>query len=71
MRSGMKKLRSLTARRYVARLIDLNEYLASFMGENLTDKIGVTKLNEIILNSMHKSWSKKSYIQGFDFEYIT
>ena len=45
MRRGMKILCSLTAKRYAARLIDQNDYLASFLGETLTDKIGVTKLN--------------------------
>ena len=44
MRHGMKTPQSLTVRRYAARLIDLNEYLASFPGATLTDKISVTKL---------------------------
>ena len=35
-------MRSLKERSYAARLIDLNEYLASFMGGTLADKIGVT-----------------------------
>ena len=48
MRSGMKKLFSLTVRCYAARLIELNEYLASFLGETLTDKIGVTELNAML-----------------------
>ena len=48
MRHGMKKMRSLTIRHYGARLIDLNEYLASFLGVTLTGKIGVTELNEIL-----------------------
>ena len=70
MRRGIKKPRSLTVRRYTARLIDLNEYLASFPRAALTDNIGVTKLNEILLNSMPNSWSKQAYVQGFDCEYI-
>ena len=68
---GMKKPRALTVRRYMSRLIDLNEYLASFPGSTLTDNIGVTKINEIILNGMHNSWYKHAHIQGFDFESIT
>ena len=59
MRRGIKKPRSLTVRRYAARLIYLNEYLASFPGANLTDKIGVTDLNEILLNSTHNRWYKQ------------
>ena len=66
-----EKTRSLTVRRYAARLIDLNEYLASFPGVILTDKISVTKLNEILLNSMPNRWSKQAYLQGFDCEYIS
>ena len=37
MRCGMKKTCDLTVRCYAERLIDLNEYLASFMGTTLTD----------------------------------
>ena len=37
----------------------------------MTDNISVTKLSEILLNSMSNSWSKHAYIQGFDCEYIT
>ena len=33
-------------------------------------KIGVTELNEILLNSMPTSWSKQAYVQGFDGESI-
>ena len=71
MRCGIKKARNITVRRYAERLIDLNEYLVSFTGENLTDKIVGTKLNEILLNSMPNSWSKQAYLKGFDCEYIT
>ena len=71
MRRGMKKPCSLNVRRYAARLIDLNEYLASFLGATFPDNIGVTQLNEILLNSMPTSWSKHAYVQGFDCESIT
>ena len=71
MRHGMKKPCSLNVRRYAARLIDLNEYLASFLGATLPDNIGVTQLNDILLNSMPTSWSKHAYVQGFDCESIT
>ena len=70
MRRGREKRRSLTARRYAAYLIDLKEYLASFPGETFTDKIGVTKLNEILPNNFPNSWSKQAYVQGFDCESI-
>ena len=45
IRLGMKKPPSLTVILYVARLIDLNEYLESFPGATLTDNIVVTELN--------------------------
>ena len=56
MRHVMEKQRALTVKRYAARLIHINEYLASFPGATLNDKIGVTKLNKILLNSMPNSW---------------
>ena len=62
MRCGMRKPSGLKVRRYVACLIDLNEYLASFPGATFSDKIGVTELNEILLNSMPNSWSNTAYV---------
>ena len=44
------------SKRYAARLIYLNEYLASLLWANLADKIDVTELIEINLNSMPISW---------------
>ena len=71
MRRGMKKLHSLNVKRYEARLIGLNKYLASFPRATLTDEISVTKLDEILLNSMPNSWSRHVYVQGFDCESVT
>ena len=52
------------------RLIGLNQYLDSFPGATFSDKIGVTELNKILLNSMPNIWSKQAYVQGFGCEYI-
>ena len=71
MRRGMEKPCSLDVRRYAARFIDLNEYLVSLLGATFPDNIGVTQLNEILLNNMPTSWSKHAYVQGFDCESIT
>ena len=70
MRRVMKKQRALTVRRYAACLIDINDYFASFLGVTLNDKISVTELNKILLNSMPNSWYRQNYVQGFDCEYI-
>ena len=53
------------------RLIDLNEYLASFPGVTMADKITVTGLIKDILNSTPNSWYNKLYVQGFDCEIIS
>ena len=37
----------------------------------MTDKIGVTEINEILLNSIPNIWYKQAYVQGFDCESIT
>ena len=71
MRRCMKNSRSLKVRRYAARLIDLNEYLASFSGATMADKMGVIELNEILLNSMSHSCSKQAYLQEFYCETIS
>ena len=71
MRRGMKKARSLKSRSYAAHLVDLKKYLDSFPRVILADKIDITKLNEIILNSTPNSWSKQSYVQGSYCESIS
>ena len=55
----------------MAGLIYTNEYLASFPGATLSDKIGVTELDKKNLNIMLNSWSKQSYVQGFYCESTT
>ena len=52
-------------------MVDLNKYLAFFLGENLVDKNDVTELNEMFLNNLHNSWFKQSYVQGFYYESIS
>ena len=61
---------SLNVRRYAARLIHLNEYLASFLGATLTDKIIVNELNEIRLYSMPNRWYNQACVQGFGCDSI-
>ena len=61
----------LKVRRYTDCLIDLNEYMASFPGEKPTEKIGVTELNENMLNIMPNSWIKQAHVQVFDWDFIT
>ena len=67
----MKKPRSLRVRGYAARLIDLNEYLDFLPGDTLSDKIGVTKLNENLLNIIPNRCYEQAYVQGFDCGYIS
>ena len=67
----MKKTRSLKVRHYAACLIDMNEYLDSFPGATLADKIYVTGFNDIVLNRMPSSWSKQAYVRGFGYESIS
>ena len=71
MRRCMEKPHSLKVRHYAVLWIDLNEYLASFTGAIMDDKMGFTELNEILLNSMPNIWSKQAYGQGFDCETIS
>ena len=40
-------------------------------GDTLTDKISITKLNEILVNSVPNIWYKRAYLQGFYCESIT
>ena len=71
MRCRMRKPCRLKVGRYAECLIDFNEYLASFPGEKLNDKIVLMELNENLLNSMPNICSKHAYVQGFDCESIT
>ena len=58
----MKNPRRLKVKQYTARLIDLNGYLASSPKATMDDKMGVTELNEILLNIMPNIWSKQAYV---------
>ena len=71
MHQRMYKSRSLKLRRYAACLIDLNEYLDSFPGVTLADKIGILELNETLLNSTPTIWPKHYLVQVFDCESIS
>ena len=55
MRRCMKNPRILMVRRYTARLNDLNEFFASFIGANMVENMGITDLDKISLNSMTNS----------------
>ena len=66
----MKTPHSLKVIRYAALLIDWNEYLASFLGATMADKMVITELNKFLLNSMPDRSSKQVYVQGFDCENI-
>ena len=37
----------------------------------MTDKIGITELNYILINGIPNIWSKQAYVQGFDCESIS
>ena len=65
MPSFTKKPRRLKVRRCAAGLSDLNEYLSSFPVATMADNMGLTELNEILLNSIPNSWLEKEYVQGF------
>ena len=71
MRHVMRKLSGLNGRSYTTNLIDLNKYLDSLPGDELSGKVGITELNKILLNSMPNSWSKQAYVQGFECGYIS
>ena len=70
MRHGMRKSRGLKNIWCAGRLIDLNDYFNLFPGAEVSEKIGVSELDETLLNSIPSSWIKKAYVQGFDCEYI-
>ena len=70
MRRGMSNPCGFKVRCYAASLVDFNYYLAVLPGEKIGDKICVTEINEIFINSTPKSCSKQAYAQGFNFEPI-
>ena len=71
MQRGTRKPHGLKVRLYVACLIDFNKYLDSLPGEMLSEKIFITELNEITLNSMTISWSNQAYVKVFYYKPIT
>ena len=71
MSRGMRNPGGLKERRCVTIFIEINKYLAVFPRAKISDKNFMTELNEILLNSIPKSWRKQAYVQVFDCEYIT
>ena len=59
---GMRKPPGLKVRLYAARLIYLNNYLAVLPGAKISENNCGTDLNEILLKSMPKTWSKQAEI---------
>ena len=62
MHSRMRNPHESIVRRYAAYMIKLNEYLAAFPRGKVEDKIGVTELNDLLLNSMPNGWREKAYV---------
>ena len=67
----MRKSLNLKVRWYAACLIDINKYLALLPRTNISEKLGGTELNEILINSVPNILSKQAYVQIFDCELIT
>ena len=68
---GTRNLHGLKVRQYTDRLIDLNKYLNLLPMAALSDKVGVTELNNFFLNNMPNSWIKQAYVQVFYCNPIT
>ena len=66
MRHRMRNPHGLQVRRYVARFIELDEYLTALPGEKISELFCVMELNEFMLNSIINSWMNHAYVQGFD-----
>ena len=67
----MKNPCELSLVHYAPRTIKLNEYFAALPIGKLSEKIGDTELNKILLISVPNIWSKKVYVKRFDCETIT
>ena len=64
MRHGMRKPHSLKLICYAVCVIDLNKYFAVFPGENTSDNICETWLNEIFLTSFQTALSDRHICRG-------
>ena len=49
-------------------MVDINEYLDVLPRINVSDTIGKTKMNNILLNSMLNGWSNQDYVQDINCE---
>ena len=50
-------------------MVYLNEYLAALTIVNVSDKIGDTELNGILLNRITNGWRKKWYVKVLNSNY--
>ena len=51
-------------------MVYLNEYLAILPRVNVSDNIGDTELNGILLNRITNGCRKKWYVKGFEFKLL-
>ena len=49
-------------------MVDINEYLDVLPRINVSDTIGKTKMNNILLKSMSNGWSNQDYVQDINCE---
>ena len=66
MRCRMSNPRNFKVRIYPTFMIDINDYLDLFPGENSSEKFVDIELDEILLSSIPNIWIRQSYVQGYD-----
>ena len=64
----MSNLRKLKVRCYTARMFNINKYVSVLPQGKIIEKVCRIEFNEVMLNSIPNLWSKKDYVQGFNWE---
>ena len=67
----MHKHRSMTFKRFAARLTEMKKPLPLFPGSDSSKKITPEEPNEVLQHGFPNAWVNKSYIQGWAFEMKT
>ena len=71
MTCAMRKSCGMIFKRFTERLSEINNFNSLFHGLDATKNMPSEELDEILLHAVPNGWSKKAYLQGWDFDMKT
>ena len=71
MRRAIRKPWIMTFKHFVARLTEINNFLLLFPVSDVSNKMEMEEINDILFHAVSNRWAKQAYLQGWYFEMKT